>query len=312
MKIRKAVITAAGWGTRFLPVTKSQPKEMLPLVNKPLIQYSVEEAIACGMELVVIVTALGKRAIEDYFDRSFELEQVLEQRGETRLAYEIRRLSNMIDITYVRQKEQLGLGHALLSAKSIVGNEPFILLLPDDLFEQQELVLKKMMDIYQKYQGSVIAVKQVTEGEISRYGIIEPKEKADRIYQVTDLVEKPNPMKAPSDLAIMGRYILVPEIFQILHDTLPGKNGEIQLTDGLKQLVQRYPVYAYEFEGERYDAGTPLGWLQTTIALALKDPNIGPELKGYLDRVLQPVVYPEGSNRLEALKPLYRSRNHRD
>jgi UTP--glucose-1-phosphate uridylyltransferase len=304
MKIRKAVITAAGWGTRFLPVTKAQPKEMLPLVNKPLIQYSVEEAVACGVELVVIVTSLGKRAIEDYFDRSFELERVLEQKGETQLAHEIRQLSSMVDITYVRQKEQLGLGHALLSTRNIVGNEPFILLLPDDLFEQKELVLKNMMDIHEKYQCSVIAVKQVSEDEISRYGIIAPRGKAERIYQVTDLVEKPHPKKAPSDLAIMGRYILMPEIFQMLRDTPPGKNGEIQLTDALKQLVQHYPIYAYEFEGERYDAGTPLGWLQTTITLALKDPSIGPELKRYIDRVLQPIVYPKGSVRLRPSKPL--------
>jgi UTP--glucose-1-phosphate uridylyltransferase len=304
MKIRKAVITAAGWGTRFLPVTKSQPKEMLPLVNKPLIQYSVEEAVACGVELVVIVTSQGKRAIEDHFDRSFELERVLEQKGETKLANEIRRLSSMVDITYVRQKEQLGLGHALLSTRNIVGNEPFILLLPDDLFEQKELVLKNMMDVHQKYQCSVIAVKQVNEDEISRYGIIAPRGKAERIYQVTDLVEKPHPKKAPSDLAIMGRYILMPEIFQMLRDTPPGKNGEIQLTDALKQLVQYYPIYAYEFEGERYDAGTLLGWLQTTISLALKDPGIGPELKRYIDRVLQPVVYPKRSVRLRPSKPL--------
>ena len=283
MKIRKAVITAAGWGTRFLPVTKSQPKEMLPLVNKPIIQYSVEEAIACGIELLVIVTSIGKRAIEDYFDRSFELEQVLEQKGDTRQAEEIRRLSNLIDITYVRQKEQRGLGHALLSAKKIVGNEPFILMLPDDVFEQQELVLKNMMETYRQYESSVIAVQQVAESEISRYGIIEAKRISPRIHQVTDFVEKPQPEDAPSDLAIMGRYILTPEIFDILDDTPPGRNDEIQLTDGLKQLVQRHPVYAYEFEGERYDAGTPYGWLQTNIALALRDPVIGPKLENYLN-----------------------------
>lgn len=287
MRIKKAVITAAGWGTRFLPVTKSQPKEMLPLVNKPLIQYSVEEAVACGVELVVIVTSLGKRAIEDYFDRSFELERVLEKKGDFKLAQELSSLSNMVDIAYVRQKEQLGLGHALLTTKNIIGNEPFILFLPDDLFEQQEQVLKNMMYVHQKYQGSVIAVKQVSEDEISRYGIIAPRKKADRIYQVTDLVEKPRLEDAPSDLAIMGRYILMPEVFQILRDTPPGKNGEIQLTDALKQFVRRYPIYAYEFEGERYDAGTPLGWLQTTISLALKDPKIGPELKRYIDEIYQ-------------------------
>lgn len=287
MKIKKAVITAAGWGTRFLPVTKSQPKEMLPLVNKPLIQYSVEEAVACGVELVVIVTSLGKRAIEDYFDRSLELERVLEKKGDFKMAQELCSLSTMVDIAYVRQKEQLGLGHALLTTKTIIGNDPFILFLPDDLFEQHEQVLKNMMYVHEKYQGSVIAVKQVSESEVSRYGIIAARKKSDRIYQVTDLVEKPLPEDAPSNLAIMGRYILMPEIFQILRDTPPGKNGEIQLTDALKQFARRYPIFAYEFEGERYDAGTPLGWLETTISLALKDPKIGPELRRYIEELYQ-------------------------
>ena len=288
MRIKKAVIAAAGLGTRFLPVTKAQPKEMLPLVTKPVIQYSVEEAVACGVELVIIVTSLGKRAIEDYFDRSVELEQVLERKGETELAEDIHRLSNMVDITYVRQKEQLGLGHALLCASKIVGDEPFALILPDDLFEQKSLVLKNMMDIYQQYHGSVIATKQVSEDEVSRYGIIEPVKMADRIYQVTDLVEKPPMGEAPSNLAIMGRYILVPEIFKILGDIPAGRNGEFQLTDGLKQLLKTHPIYAYEFEGERYDAGTPLGWLQANITLAMKDPDIGPKLENYLHDLFQP------------------------
>lgn len=293
MKIRKAVIAAAGWGTRFLPITKSQPKEMLPLVDRPLIQYSVEEAIACGIELVVIVTAPGKRAIEDHFDRSFELEQFLERKGETKLAEEIRRLSNMVDICYVRQKEQLGLGHAVLAAKSVVGEEPFILLLPDDLFERRELVLRQMLDVYQSYQGSVFAIKQVSAEEVSRYGIIEPRKVAERVYQVINLVEKPHPEQAPSDLAIMGRYVLMPEIFEALEDTPPGRNQEIQLTDALGRLLQKQAIYAYEFEGERYDAGTLLGWLQTTIALALEHPDIGPRLKNYLGGLLQPVTRPE-------------------
>ena len=282
MRIRKAVITAAGWGTRFLPVTKTQPKEMLPLLNKPLIQYSVEEAAACGVELVVIVTALGKSAIEDYFDRFLELEYLLERKGETRLLEEIRRLSDMVDICYVRQKEQRGLGDAVLTARSAIGNEPFILLLPDDLFEHREQVLKQMLDIYRRYRGSVVAIQRVTEEEISRYGVIKPKKIAERTYQVMDLVEKPQPREAPSDLAIMGRYVLMPEIFEALQQTPPGRNQEIQLTDALKGLLQQHAVYAHEFEGERYDAGTPLGWLQTTIALALRDPDFGPKLKGYL------------------------------
>ncbi len=289
MRIRKAVIAAAGWGTRFLPLTKSQPKEMLPLLNKPIIQYSVEEAVACNVELVVIVTSSGKRAIEDHFDRSLELERVLEEKGDSKLAHELSDLSNMVDITYVRQTEQLGLGHALLTAKSVVGDEPFILFLPDDIFEQQELVLRNMVDVYQRYRGSVIAVKQVNVDEINRYGIIAPQRRANRIYQVTDLVEKPFPEDAPSDLAIMGRYILMPEIFQLLQDTPPGKGGEIQLTDALKQLAQNYPIYAYEFEGERYDAGTLLGWLQTTLSLAIKDPKLGTDIKRYINKILQPV-----------------------
>jgi UTP--glucose-1-phosphate uridylyltransferase len=291
VKVRKAVITAAGWGTRFLPIAKSQPKEMLPLVNKPLIQYSVEDAIACGVEMVVIVTALGKRAIEDYFDRSFELEVMLEQKGETALVEEIRRLCTMVDICYVRQKKQLGLGHAVLTAKSVVGDEPFILLLPDDVFEQRELVLKRMLDIYERYDSSVIAVHSMPKEEISRYGIIKPNKLAERVYQVMDLIEKPLVTEAPSDLAIMGRYVLMPEIFKILEDTTPGVNGEIQLTDALRNLVRQHPIYAYEFEGERYDAGTPLGWLKTTIALALNNPDIGPKLTEYLDQLLQSIKY---------------------
>ena len=289
-QVRKAVITAAGWGTRFLPITKSQPKEMLPLMNKPLIQYSVEEAVACGVEMVVIVTTLGKRAIEDYFDRSFELERVLEEKGDKKQAEEIRRLSNLTDICYVRQKEQLGLGHAVLTTKNVIGDEPFILLLPDDIFEQGELVLKQMMKIYQSYEGSVLAVKQVSNEAISRYGIIELRPVAERTYEIMNLVEKPSPAEAPSNLAIMGRYILTPQIFQTLENTPPGRNQEIQLTDALQRLRRQQPMYAYQFEGERYDAGTPLGWLETTIALALKDPVIGPQMIDYINELLHPAT----------------------
>ncbi|MFA5310056.1 MAG: UTP--glucose-1-phosphate uridylyltransferase GalU [Dehalococcoidales bacterium] len=291
MRIKKAVIAAAGLGTRFLPVTKAQPKEMLPMVNKPVIQYSVEEAVACGVELVVIITSIGKRAIEDYFDRSIELEQVLERKGETELAEDIHRLSSMVDIAYVRQKEQLGLGHALLCANKIVGDEPFILILPDDLFEQKSQVLKNMVGVFQQYQGSVIASRQVSEDEVSRYGIIDPEKIADRVYKVKDLVEKPPAAEAPSNLAIMGRYILTPEIFKILGDIPAGRNGEFQLTDGLRRLLKTQSVYAYEFEGERYDAGTPLGWLQANIALALNDPVIGPKLETYLQNLRQPAYH---------------------
>lgn len=285
MIIKKAVIAAAGWGTRFLPVTKSLPKEMLPLLNKPIIQYSVEESIACGVEFLVIVTALGKRAIEDYFDRRCELEQMLEQKGETKLLEEVLHSSNMVDIGYIRQKEQAGLGHAVLTAKNMIGNEPFLLLLPDDLFEKKEEVLRNMMRVYETYGGAIVAVKQVSEEEVSRYGIIDSRKIDDRIYQVTNLVEKPPPEKAPSSLAIMGRYVLVPEIFGVLQETHPGRNGEIQLTDALKRLIKRWPVYAYEFEGERWDAGTLSGWLETTVALALKSPDLGPKFSNYLRRI---------------------------
>jgi len=293
MKIRKAVITAAGWGTRFLPITKSQPKEMLPLVNKPIIQYSLEEAIACGAELVVVITSMGKRAIEDYLDYSPELEFVLQQKGETNLVEDIRRLSNMVDICYVHQKQQLGLGHAVLSAKKVVGYEPFVLLLPDDLFEQRERVLEEMLEIYRRYGSSVIATKRIAEEEISRYGIIEPQKVSERIYKVLNLVEKPQPIAAPSDMAIMGRYVLTPEIFSALEDTPPGVNGEIQLTDALKLLLKQQDIYAYEFEGEYYDVGTLLGWLETTILLALKSPALGPKLRDYLDSFRQQIAYPE-------------------
>ena len=280
--VRKAVITAAGWGTRFLPVTKSQPKEMLPLLNRPLIQYSVEEAAACGVDLVVIVTSQGKKPMEDYFDRSLELEQMLERQGKTQQAEEVRRLSSLADICYVRQKEQLGLGHAVLTAKNVIGHEPFILFLPDDIFEHGTLVLKQMLGIHEHHRGSVISVREVTEAEVGRYGVIKSRKVADRVHEVLDLVEKPKAGEAPSRLAIMGRYVLTPEVFAAIENTPPGRNGEIQITDALKRLNHKQPMHAYEFEGELYDAGTLMGWLKTTVALGLKDPSIGPEFRAYL------------------------------
>jgi UTP--glucose-1-phosphate uridylyltransferase len=284
--IKKAVITAAGWGTRFLPATKSQPKEMLPLLNKPLIQYSVEEAIGCGVELVIIVSALGKRSMEDYFDHAYELEHFLEQHGKANLAADLKRLSNMVDICYVRQKEQLGLGHAVLTAKNVVGNEPFVLFLPDDIFPDGAAMLKQMIDVYARYEASVLAVKEVPEDDVDRYGVISPRRIGPRIYQAMEMVEKPERREAPSRLAIMGRYVLSPDIFQALEATRPGRGQEIQLTDGLQRLAHERAVYAYEFEGERYDAGTVQGWLETTIALALKDPQLGPSLRKYLAELL--------------------------
>jgi UTP--glucose-1-phosphate uridylyltransferase len=282
MKIKKAVITAAGLGTRFLPITKALPKEMLPIVNRPLIQYCIEEAIACGIELVVIVTAGGKSAIENYFDRSFELEYTLKQKGDTELLDKLQQSSNEVDICYIRQKQQMGLGHAVLTAKNIIGDEAFLLFLPDDLFEQGSSMLKKMLKISEEYAGTVMAVQQVANEEVNRYGIIQPQKVAERTYKILKLVEKPLATEAPSNLAIMGRYVLMPEVFEALENTRPGRNGEIQLTDALQSLTIGRDLYAYQFEGERYDAGTPLGWLKTSIVMALKNPDIGPELRDYL------------------------------
>ena len=286
MKVRKAVITAAGWGIRFLPITKAQPKEMLPLVDKPLIQYSVEEAINSGIEQIILVTALGKRAIEDYFDRSFELEYVLEQKGEIMRLQEIRELSNLVNICYIRQKEQLGLGHAILTAKEIIGEEPFAVLLTDDIVDSQVPVLKQMVEVYEQYKTNIVAVERVNSQDTKKYGIIEPKKLSGNIYQVLSLTEKPEPAQAPSNLAVVGRYILMPQIFDVLEVTPPGKNQEIQLTDALQLLLRQQTVLAYEFEGVRYDTGTPLGWLKAIIAFALKHPDIEPELREYLRQLL--------------------------
>jgi len=286
MKIRKAVIVAAGWGIRFLPITRSQPKEMLPLIDKPIIQYSVEEAISSGMEQIVFVTALGKRAIEDYFDRAFELEYLLEQKGEKKLLREMRELSSLIDICYVRQKEQLGLGHAVLTARNVVDDEPFALFLPDDVVDSEVPLLKQLLAVYEQHRGSVVAVESVKREDTVKYGIIDPEEISHRVYQVRHIVEKPQPEEALSNLGVVGRYILMPEIFDILEATLPGKNNEIQLTDALQSLLKEQAVYACELEGTRYDTGYPRGWLEATVSLALKRPDIGPDLRDYIRRIL--------------------------
>ncbi len=288
MKVRKAVITAAGWGTRFLPLTKSQPKEMLPLLKKPLIQYSVEEAAACGAELIVIVTSQHKKNIADHFDRHFELEDLLAKKGDTEMLAEVRRLSTLADICYVNQKEQLGLGHAVSVARDVVGNEPFMLFLPDDIFQYGEQVLRHMLEAYEKYNGSVLAVQQVSADEVSRYGIIAPQPLEGRISKITALVEKPPLAEAPSRLAIFGRYVLSPEVFAALEETRPGRGGEIQLTDALQLLSQKQAMYGYEFEGKRYDTGTFDGWLRTTVEMALRDPETGPSFGEYLADLLRP------------------------
>lgn len=287
MTIRKAVITAAGWGTRFLPATKSQPKETIPLVDKPIIQYIIEEAVASGITQIVIVTAGGKRAIEDHFDRSFELEMVLERKGDLKNLHEIRRVSELADICYVRQKQQLGLGHAILAARSVVGDEPFAVFLPDDIIEWHVPAMKQMVDVYEQVKQSVVAVEKIAREELSRYGIIDPQPVSDRVYRVKNLVEKPAPEDAPSELAIVGRYILTPEIFDMLAHTPPGRGGEIQLTDGLKQLLSRQEIYAYQFEGTRYDTGNPLGFLIASVEYALKHQEIGSSFRSYLEKLVR-------------------------
>jgi len=287
MKVRKAVITAAGWGTRFLPITRSQPKEMLPLVDKPLIHYSVEEAIKSGIDRIILVTSAGKRAIEDYFSRSPELENFLASKGETELLKRIGEISGMADFCYVLQKEPKGLGDAVLTVKVVVGDEPFALMLPDDVIDSDVPGLKQMLAVYEKYGSGVVAVARVSDEETGRYGIIEPKQVAAGVYQVLSLVEKPGPAKAPSRLGIVGRYILTPRIFEILKETRPGKNGEIQLTDALNSLLKQEKLFACELEGTRYDAGTPLGWLKANVDLALKREDIGAEFKEYLKKLLR-------------------------
>jgi len=284
MEIRKAVIPAAGWGTRFLPTTKAIPKEMLPLVDKPLIQYIVEEAVASGIEHIIIVTSSGKSAMEEHFDRSVELENVLERKGEKGMLGEVRRIAGLANICYVRQKEQSGLGHAILTAREIVGDEPFAVFLPDDIFDAPVPLIMQMLEVYRHYGGSVIAVRRVAREETKRYGIIKQREIGDRVHQVLDMAEKPEPEEAPSDLAILGRYILTPQIFDALSLTPPGKGGEIQLTDGLALLLKQQAVYGYEFEGTYYDAGKPLGLLKASVALALKHPEMGAEFREYLDK----------------------------
>jgi len=286
LKITKAVIVAAGLGTRFLPVTKSLPKEMLPLVDKPLIQYAVEEAVASGIEQIILVTSSSKQATEDYFERSAELEQVLEKKGSIRRLKMIRELSRLADVSYVRQEEQLGLGHAVLTARAVVGEEPFAVMLPDDIIESRVPALKQMTGVYEKYGGGVIAVERVGDEDTRKYGIIEPQDISDGVYGIKNIVEKPEPAQAPSRLGVVGRYILPARIFEILAATPPGKGQEIQLTDALQTLLKEQPLFACEFDGTRYDTGVPLGWLKANVALALKHDDVGSQLREYLQELL--------------------------
>jgi UTP--glucose-1-phosphate uridylyltransferase len=280
--IRKAVFPAAGMGTRFLPATKASPKEMLPLVDKPLIQYGVEEALASGLSEVVIITGRGKRAIEDHFDVNFELEYELREKNKLKLLEEMERISNMVNISYIRQKKALGLGHAVLCAEPAVDNEPFVVILSDDIIDSRVPATKQMMKVFYKYRSPVVAICEVDRESVSSYGIIDAVEVEDGVYQVRDMVEKPSPEKAPSNLAIIGRYILTPDIFTSLRNTKPGKGGEVQLTDALKDLMRHRLVYAYKFKGTRYDAGDKLGFLKATVEYAMKDRTLGREFKDYL------------------------------
>ncbi|MBI4481905.1 MAG: UTP--glucose-1-phosphate uridylyltransferase GalU [Acidobacteria bacterium] len=286
-RIRKAVFPAAGLGTRFLPATKAQPKEMLRLVDKPLIQYVVEEAVASGIENIIIITGRGKNAIEDHFDVSYELERILQERGKTDLLKQVRSISDLIHVWYVRQKETLGLGHAILMAKDLVGNEPFAVFLGDDIIDAPVPCMKQMIELFDKIQFSIIGIQEVERRLVSQYGIIQARPVTanvpdGRVFEISDLVEKPAVERAPSNLAVIGRYILTPEIFEMLEQTEPDLGGEIQLTNGLRKLLKSQKIYGYKFEGRRYDGGDKLEFLKATVEFALKREDLGREFREYL------------------------------
>ncbi len=287
MKVRKAIIPAAGLGTRFLPATKAQPKEMLPIVDKPTLQYIIEEAVASGIEEVLVIIGRNKNSIQDHFDKSVELELELESKGKIEQLEEVRLISNMVQIHYVRQIEPKGLGHAVLCAKSFIGNEPFAVLLGDDIVYSQKPCLGQMIEAYDEYKTSILGVQEVPPSEVNKYGIVDGKFIEDRIYKVKDLVEKPSPEEAPSNVAILGRYIINPAIFEILENTKPGKNGEIQLTDALKELAKKEAMYAYVFEGRRYDVGDKQGFLEATVEYALRRPELREHFLNYLEEIVE-------------------------
>lgn len=289
MKIRKAIIPAAGLGTRFLPATKAMPKEMLPIVDKPTIQYIIEEAVASGIEDIIIVTGKGKRAIEDHFDSSFELEHNLASKEKWKLLDEVRRPSEMADIHYIRQKEPKGLGHAIWCARKFIGDEPFAVLLGDDIVEAEIPCLQQMIHIFDRYQQPVVGVKQVPWDEVHRYGIVEGRQVENSLVQATRLVEKPAREEAKSNLAIMGRYILTPQIFDLLGEQSVGVGGEIQLTDALFRLGEENPILAYEFDGDRHDVGEKLGFIETTIHYALQHDEIKDDVLAYMKKVIKQI-----------------------
>lgn len=281
-KIRKAVFPAAGLGTRFLPATKALPKEMLPLVDKPLIQYVVEEAVASGMESIIIVTGRGKVPMEDHFDVSFELERLLEERGKQELLREMHAISEMAQVGYVRQREALGLGHAVLQARDFVADEPFAVMLSDDIIDSEKPALRQLIDVYERYDAPVVGTMQVAGEAISRFGVLDVDQIEEGVYKVKDMVEKPPYSEAPSDLAIVGRYVLTPDIFEEIQNTKPGANGEIQITDAMRSLLKKRPFYAVRFQGTRHDAGDKLGFLIATVEFALKREDLAPEFRSYL------------------------------
>jgi UTP--glucose-1-phosphate uridylyltransferase len=289
-KVRKAVFPAAGLGTRFLPATKAQPKEMLPVVDKPLIQYGVEEAMHSGIQNIIIVTGRGKSSIEDHFDVSFELEQLLESKNKGEMLSMVRGISDMIDVSYVRQKEALGLGHAVLRAKELIGNEPFAVVLSDDIIASQTPCVRQLLDVYEYYGASVLALMEVPPDQLSSYGVVDAELVSDngrenRLYRIRNMVEKPKAADAPSNLAIIGRYILTPEIFPCVESIQPGSGGEIQLTDALKYMLRNRPIYGLKFEGKRYDAGDKLGFLKATVEFALNRHDLGESFREYLRTV---------------------------
>ena len=288
MKVKKAVIPAAGLGTRFLPATKAQPKEMLPIVDKPTIQYIIEEAVASGIEEILIITGRNKRAIEDHFDKSIELEMDLKSKKKDDLLEIVDDISNMADIYYIRQKEPKGLGHAIHCAKTFVGNEPFAVMLGDDVVDAKVPCLKQLIDVYNEYNTTILGVQEVAKEDVNKYGIIAHKHIEDRVYKVKDLVEKPSIEDAPSNIAILGRYIISPDIFNILEHTAPGAGGEIQLTDALKELLKNEAMYAYVFEGKRYDVGDKLGFLKATVEFALKRDDLKYDFAEYLYKLMKP------------------------
>lgn len=282
MRVKKAIIPAAGLGTRFLPATKAQPKEMLPIVDKPAIQYIIEEAVASGIEEILIITGRNKRAIEDHFDKSIELEEQLRKNNKNDMLKVIQDISSMADIYYIRQKEPKGLGHAISCARTFVGDEPFAVMLGDDIVDNEVPCLKQLINCYDKYKTSVLGVQEISECNITKYGIIKGIEIDEGLYKVSDMVEKPKIEEAPSNIAILGRYIITPDIFDILESTKPGKSGEIQLTDALKELTRQEAVYAYCFEGKRYDVGDKLGYLQANIEFTLKRDDLRDDFITYL------------------------------